>query len=181
MAVPLAEPDAMRCASHSMVLAVLLFACTTDPPEATRDSPMVVNAINKRGASVGFIEVRPGVPHAVWRSPSGRVIDLGTLPGGARSSAVAVDEAGIIVGQSETARGAFRAVRWRHGVIEDLGTLAGGDFSVASAIDGDAIIGESDAGDGVLHAFRWQDGRMTDLGRLSAGAAGVPPSRSARR
>lgn len=170
----------MRCAIP-MVLTLTLLSCTTDPPAATRGAQMVVNAVNKRGVSVGFVEVRPGVAHAVWRSPNGTMIDLGMLPGGSRSSAVAIDDLGTIVGQSETARGAFRAVRWRHGLIEDLGTLAGGDFSVASAIDGDAVFGESDAGDGVLHEFRWQEGRMTDLGRVSVPAGGAPRPRSDRR
>jgi probable HAF family extracellular repeat protein len=142
---------------------------------------MVVNAVNALGESVGFLEARPGHPRAMLRSASGVLIDLGTLPGGSRSSAVAIDDAGTVVGQSETASGQFRAVRWRHGAIEDLGTLPGGDFSVASAFDGGAVLGESDAGDGVLHAFRWQDGRMTDLSRFSPAASGALPPRPDRR
>ena len=165
-----------------MVLALTALACATDSPETSRSDQMVVNAVNALEESVGFREARPGLPRAMWRSARGALIDLGTLPGGSRSSAVAIDDAGTIVGQSETARGEFRAVRWRHGTIEDLGTLPGGDFSVASAIDGGAVLGESDAGDGVLHAFRWLDGKMTDLGRFSAAAAGgAPPPRPDRR
>jgi probable HAF family extracellular repeat protein len=172
----------MRCSSAPMILAITAFACTTDSPEVSRGAQIVVNAANALGESVGFLEARPGLPRAMWRSASGVLIDLGTLPGGSRSSAVAIDDAGTIVGQSETGRGEFRAVRWRHGAIEDLGTLPGGDFSVASAIDGGAVLGESDAGDGMLHAFRWQDGRMTDLGRFSpAAASGGPPPRPDRR
>lgn len=172
----------MRCSSVSMVLAITAFACTTDSPETSRGAQMVVNGVNALGESVGFLEVRPGLPRAMWSSANGVLVDLGTLPGGRRSSAVAIDDAGTIVGQSETARGEFRAVRWRHGTIEDLGTLPGGDFSVASAIDGGAVLGESDAGDGVLHAFRWQDGEMTDLGWFSPAAAdGALPPRPARR
>jgi probable HAF family extracellular repeat protein len=172
----------MRCSSVPMVLAITVFACTTDSPETSAGAQMVVNAVNALGESAGFLETRPGLPQAMLRSASGVLIDLGTLPGGSRSSAVAIDDAGTIVGQSETARGEFRAVRWRHGAIEDLGTLPGGDFSVASAIEGGAVLGESEAGDGVLHAFRWQDGRMTDLGRFSlpAASAALPP-RSDRR
>ncbi len=172
----------MRCASVPMVLAFTAFACTTDSTETSQGAQMVVNAVNALGESVGFLEARPGLPQAMWRSASGVLIYLGTLPGGSRSSAVAIDDAGTIVGQSETASGEFRAVRWRHGTIEDLGTLPGGDFSVGSAIDGGAVLGESDAGGGVLHAFRWQDGRMTDLGRFTlAAASGAPPPRPDRR
>ena len=170
----------MRSAIAS-VLTLSVLACSTDPPESIGGGQMVVNAVNKHGVSVGFVEIAPGVAHAAWRSPGGALIDLGTLPGGSRSSAVAIDDLGTIVGQSETSLGTFRAVRWRHGAIEDLGTLAGGDFSVASAIDGGSVFGESEAGDGVLHAFRWRDGRMTDLGRFSVPAAGALRTRDGRR
>jgi len=147
------------------MLACLAVACA-DAVETDQHFRMIVNGVNAYGESVGFLETRPGFPRATWQAPNGVMIDLGTLPGGSRSSAVAIDDAGTIAGQSETAGGAFHAVRWRHGIIEDLGTLPGGDFSVATAIEGDAILGESTARDGMLHAVRWQDGALTDLGRF---------------
>ena len=171
----------MRFSSMPIGLAVTLLACATDSVETNQNPTMVVNAVNASGESVGFVESRPGLPRATWRAANGVMIDLGTLPGGSRSSAVAVDDALTIVGQSETARGAFHAVRWHHGIIEDLGTLPGGDFSVASAIDGDAVLGESTARDGLLHAFRWQHGTMVDLGRFSPAGSGAPPPRRSDR
>src|SRR5215467_12630934 len=171
----------MRCPFPGMLACVAL-ACASDSVETSPHIRMMVNGVNAFGERVGFLETRPGFPRATWQAPNGVMIDLGTLPGGSRSSAVAIDETGTIAGQSETAGGAFHAVRWRHGVIEDLGTLPGGDFSVASAIDGDAVLGESTAADGRLHAFRWQHGAMTDLGRFSAPeSGGVPPRRVDRR
>jgi probable HAF family extracellular repeat protein len=161
----------MRCSFVPLVLALTVLACATDSLDSNGNT-MVVNAVNAFGESVGFLEARPGFPRAIWRRPSGAIIDLGSLPGGLRSSAVAIDDAGAIAGQSETANGAFHAVRWLHGMIEDLGTLPGGDFSVASAIAGGVVLGESTAGDGMLHAFRWQGGTMTDLGRFSAPGSG---------
>lgn len=164
-------------------LAVIGVACATDPTTRRPDpSGFIVNATNALGESVGFIERVPGFPLATHRSRGGTMTDLGTLPGGFRSSAVAIDDAGTIVGQSETAGGRFRAVRWRRGVIQDLGTLPGGGFSVASAIAGDTVLGESDVAGGALHGFRWVDGRMADLGPLSVPAAsGEPPRRPDRR
>ena len=147
------------------IMTSVAVACATDVVE-TNHLRMMVNGVNAFGESVGFLETRPGFPRATWQAPNGVMIDLGTLPGGSRSSAVAVDDALAIVGQSETASGAFHAVRWRHGIIEDLGTLPGGDFSVATAIEGDAVLGESTARDRMLHAVRWQDGTLTDLGRF---------------
>lgn len=172
----------MRWTAVAVALASATVACGTDSLESNHDSPMVVNAVNTFGESVGFLEAHPGFPHAMWKGPSGVMIDLGTLPGGSRSSAVAIDDLGTIAGQSETASGAFHAVRWRHGIIEDLGVLPGGDFSVASAIDGSTVLGESTARDGRLHAFRWRNGAMTDLGRFSPFASsGEPPQRPDRR
>jgi probable HAF family extracellular repeat protein len=165
-------------------LAVIGIACAMDSPTTGRPDPggFTVNATNSLGESVGFIERTPGFPRAAHRSRGGTMTDLGTLPGGFRSSAVAIDDAGTIVGQGETAAGRFRAVRWHRGVIQDLGTLPGGGFSVASAIEGDTVFGESDVGSGALHLFRWVDGRMTDLGRLTPPAAsGEPPRRPDRR
>jgi probable HAF family extracellular repeat protein len=163
------------------MLACLAVACV-DAVETTQHARMIVNGVNAFGERVGFLEIRPGFPRAAWQGPNGVMIDLGTLPGGSRSSAVVIDEAGTIAGQSETAGGAFHAVRWRHGIIEDLGTLPGGNFSVASAIEGDAVLGESTARDGMLHAFRWQDGTWTDLGRFRPpGSGAAPPPRGDRR
>lgn len=163
------------------MLVCLAVACA-DAVEPNLHARMIVNGVNTFGKSVGFLEMRPGFPRAAWQGPNGVIIDLGTLPGGSRSSAVVIDDAGTIAGQSETAGGAFRAVRWRHGIIEDLGTLPGGDFSVASAIEGDAVLGESTARDGMLHAFRWRDGTLTDLGRFSLpGSGAAPPPRGDRR
>jgi len=170
----------MRSPALAM-LACLAVACA-DAVETNPHARMIVNAVNTYGESVGFLENRPGFPRAAWRGPNGVMIDLGTLPGGSRSSAVVIDDAGTIAGQSETASGAFHAVRWRHGIIEDLGTLPGGDFSVASAIEGDAVVGESTARDGMLHAFRWRDGTLTDLGRFSPPGSGAAlPPRGDRR
>lgn len=163
-------------------LAISTIGCGTDSLQTSQGAQMVVNGVNASGEIVGFLETRPGFPRAVWRGPTGVRIDLGTLRGGSRSSAVAIDDAGSIAGQSETADGSFHAVRWRHGIIEDLGTLPGGDFSVASAIDGDVVLGESTARDGVLHAFQWRDGTMTDLGRFSVPGSGAAlPPRGDRR
>jgi probable HAF family extracellular repeat protein len=156
------------------IMTCVAVACATDVVE-TNHLQMMVNGVNAFGESVGFLETRPGFPRATWQAPNGVMIDLGTLRGGSRSSAVAIDDAGTIAGQSETAGGAFHAVRWRHGIIEDLGTLPGGDFSVATAIEGDAVLGESTARDRMLHAVRWQDGRLTDLGRFSPPGSGAAP------
>src|SRR5690349_18607866 len=54
-----------------------------------------------------------------------RVIDLGTIAG--RSSvATAINDQGVVVGDSDSADGSSLAVAWHYGVPRTLGTLPGG-------------------------------------------------------
>jgi probable HAF family extracellular repeat protein len=123
---------------------------------------------------VGSIPAAPAVAagaQAATQPAKYRIIDLGTLPGGSNSRARAINNHGDIVGQSDTADGQdhLRAVRWRDGVITNLGTLPGGSetfpsYSFATDInDNGEIVGNSNR-----HAFLWKDGVMTDLGTLGS-------------
>jgi len=133
----------------------------------------------------GVIDPQTGQPEGVavlW--DDGKIINLGTVPGGTESLAISVNSRGQVVGFSNNdIPDAFsingfptqtRAFLWQNGVIRDLGTLGGSDSMAAFANDRGQIVGFSYTDSTVnpitgvptLHAFMWQDGEMTDLGSL---------------
>jgi probable HAF family extracellular repeat protein len=112
----------------------------------------------------------------------GVVTNLGTLPGDYNCSVAASSNTrGEIVGHSEngvidpaTGLGEFRAVRWKHGEIEDLGTLGGSASSAAQINDRNQITGfayntipDLFTPFGIqIRAFLRENGHMMDLGTL---------------
>jgi probable HAF family extracellular repeat protein len=147
--------------------------------------PISSNPLACGGLSYGVSFVN----HA-FRWQNGAVTDLGVIPGGSCSKAFAVNRSGEIVGISENGlldsityyEHDTRAVRWKNGEIQDLGSFGGNQnaanginkrgqvvgFSLNTTPDQFSIIdGNLGAYDGTqTRAFLWQDGRMQDLGTL---------------
>ncbi len=104
-----------------------------------------------------------------------RITDLGTLPGGAFSTAYGINSHGDVVGEATTASGASHAFLFDDGVMTDLGTLPLAapfePFSQARAInDRGQVVGNSNTGSGARsHAFLFDDGVMVDLGPFPGG------------
>lgn len=94
--------------------------------------------------------------------------DLGTL-GGSNTSAVALNDAGQVTGESATAGNQqWRAFIWdATNGMRSLGTL-GGAYSGATDInEAGQVVGWSRTAEGHLHAFLWdQEHGMRDLGTL---------------
>ncbi len=121
-----------------------------------------------------------------WRGDT--LTNLGALPGSYFSFAEGINQPGLIAGVSEngkadptTGNPEIRAVLWKNGNIQDLGTL-GGTASFAGALnDSGQIIGMSlndvpdpysvlGQGSGYTltqtRGFLWQHGKMQDIGTL---------------
>ena len=102
------------------------------------------------------------------RAQTYTVTDLGTLRAGS-ARIHGVNESGQAVGASGHPHGAdTHAFFWqKRGGIRDLGTLAGGDYSSAFAInDSGIVVGTSNTSTS-MHAFSWTTTQgLTDLGTL---------------
>ncbi|CCH80433.1 exported hypothetical protein [Nostocoides japonicum T1-X7] len=159
------------------------------------ENSSVVQEVNGHGLGVGGSETgaydprahAPAMHTVLFRS--GKVIDLGTLPGGSESFAVSVTEEGVVAGVSNSAAagpgmpdffdwgGQIRSFVWKDGRMRDLGTLGGpGTVLVRvnehGVVAGDSYVGSAvdpDTGYPTLHPFLWRDGRMRDLGGFGGG------------
>ena len=119
------------------------------------------------GVIIGQAETDKGqVQAALWRN--GAIQFLGVLDKGDSSAANDVNDAGQIVGFSDTTpNGKNRACLWEKGVLRELPPLSGGATAQARALNQKGqVIGWSDAHAEGLHAVLWQDGRPQDLGTL---------------
>ena len=115
----------------------------------------------------------PGEATAQGAAPTYVYVDLGTLPGGSYpgSTAFGINNHNHAVGMSSTPGRRVHGFLWQNGTMQDLSSLPGADFSIASAInDEDQIVGISDTANGQSHAVLWQGGVVHDLGTLPGGA-----------
>lgn len=137
-------------------------------------------------------EIDPLIPsfpelHAVlWKR--GEIMDLGTLEGAHESLATAVNSRGQVVGaalnttpDSNSMLGLYetRPFLWKHGVMQDLGTLGGTDAMALLVNEQGQIAGQSYTRESApattpycaffpltQHGFVWKNGKMTDIGTL---------------
>jgi len=91
-------------------------------------------------------------------------------------AAIDINDAGQIVGRSNTDTGDALAVLWESGSMTDLGGL-GGSYSIAIRVnETEQIVGLSDTPTGGTHAVLWEAGSVVDLhpiGSLFSVALGI--------
>jgi probable HAF family extracellular repeat protein len=133
-------------------------------------------AINDKGQAVGTSgDVCVGVSalsHAVlWQD--GSVTDLGSLGGALNNVALAINNQGQVVGDSNLPGEITHAFLWQNGAMTDLGVLPGDTLSYAYAINSRGeVVGDSTY-PGYDRAFVWHDGVMMDLNTLACSGSSL--------
>jgi probable HAF family extracellular repeat protein len=140
-------------------------------------------AVNRKGEVTGWAD-NGNNQHAFLYS-HGNMQDLGTLPGGIASFGTGIndgqhngrenkwwepkdsEDTAQVTGYSSTADGSEHAFLYSNGVMQDLGTLPGGNSSAGYAINRHGeITGYSAVPGGNFHAILYRNGEMQDLGTL---------------
>jgi probable HAF family extracellular repeat protein len=130
------------------------------------------------------------VQHA-WEWRRGVLTDLGVLTDGFSSYTNAINERGVVVGQSQRddvdpltgGPSLYKATVWRQGRIRSLGTFGGANSIAIAVTDQNFVMGVAENGivdtsgfpgfDGVsqIRSFGWSGGRIFDLGTLGGTGA----------
>lgn len=99
---------------------------------------------------------------------NGKLTNLGTIPGGNRSEAVAVNECGQVVGSAQnfqTGDPPFTPFLWEGGALIPLDLPFGPEGRASDINDNGQVVGWM--GNGILldsHGYIWEAGVVTDLG-----------------
>jgi probable HAF family extracellular repeat protein len=152
----------------------LLGDFTCEPPPAQGCGYASAYGINSQGAVVGVSSDTSRAAHAVlWAD--GTIHDLG------QGRAIAIDDAGDIIGYSGQTQPDVgtnpdqggEATFWRAGVPALLGSLGAGRTTIAGLNNVGMVAGSSLTSTGVRHVFMWNQGHMTDLGKGAVAAPAI--------
>ena len=131
--------------------------------------PTIGTSINSHGHVVGYYQVCIGGTDQpfVW-TPEGGLQTLEMPEGVVSARAYDINDAGQIVGTMGGFATPARGFLYEDGEAIDLGTVPGGDWSEALALNSAGQVigyaGNTVTGDPPIQAFIWESGEMTDLG-----------------
>ncbi len=132
--------------------------------------------INAAGQIVGYsaTDANGRSEAVIWQASTVtgviKVTQLHTL-GGINGIGVAINNAGRVAGESQTAGGTYHAALWSGLDPIDLGTLGTLTLSDSSGINDEGqVVGRSFAPIGAAIAVIWQHGKILDLNTLIAGS-----------
>lgn len=148
--------------------------------EITIGGDSTPQAMNANGQVVGSGYIGPSTSynqHAFLYTPGTAPVDLETLDYSngeyyGNSDALAVNDSGVVVGESDIASGSSQAFMYSNDVMTSLGTLDSLAYSTAVAVnDSDEIVGTASNASTigtstVLEPFIWVGGTMTNLNSL---------------
>jgi probable HAF family extracellular repeat protein len=117
------------------------------------------SALNNSGQVVGTSETVLGTSEAFLYS-NGQMVTLGTLPGSTDSQAFAINDSGLVVGNSR------QAFLYTDGILQDIGSALGGQHSYPNAINaaGDVLLYAG--GPGNPRFFLLSSGAYTEVNEL---------------
>jgi probable HAF family extracellular repeat protein len=148
-----------RAALLLLVLAALLGSGLASSSSGT-NARWVITDLGP-GAAVDINESGQVVGGGSWIWQDGRRTQLGTL-GGPRSSVLAINDHGQVIGGSTTAKPVKgHGFLWQNGRMIDLYPV-----EPRAINDRGQVVGSGKVAGGCEHALLWQNGRVTDLGTL---------------
>jgi probable HAF family extracellular repeat protein len=120
--------------------------------------------VNDAGAVVGIATVGGMSPQHAFLYSGGAMIDLGA------GIASGINNSGQVVGSNGVTVHGFV---YSGGTMTDVGTLPGGTFSSATAINATGQVAGLANSSQLIHAFRYSNGVMSDLGTLPGGEGSI--------
>ena len=142
-----------------------------DPTPPNNLTTITVTGVNNQGAVIGYYQVNYVNRACMWQ-PDGTFVDLQSeidpVPY-TNSQALAINDAGQVVGYASLPSGYTHAVIWQNGAYTDLGTF-GGKYTYSSAIDIDSAgnIFAQGSSPSPYHYFTDVAGASTDYPDLSS-------------